>query len=124
MIINSEQDSKEKIRIRQKEYKYEVMLSLWFAIHLDRLEIARAIYGLDEINEKILKTLREKGQSILLERRQGKDIRLLLVKSKDSLTDELNQDERSNSKQNEERQGLLKKNTEMSRMSKQEEVTG
>ena len=41
------------------------MMAFWFAIHNDSLEQAQIIYTLDPIIEKIMKSIREKGEKDL-----------------------------------------------------------
>jgi len=55
-----------------RDYKFEVMISFWFALHLEKVEECRLIYEQDSIIEKILKSLREKGR-LELELKQKKE---------------------------------------------------
>ena len=48
-----------------QNYKLEVMMAFWYAIHTENLEQAQIIYSLDPIIEKIMKSIREKGEKDL-----------------------------------------------------------
>jgi hypothetical protein len=42
-----------------RSYKYELLISFWLSIHLEKLAFAQYIYSLDPIVEKILQNLRK-----------------------------------------------------------------
>ena len=55
--------------MKDKKFKHEVMLSLFFAINLREVECARTILNVDiEMISRILKTLRENGEEIMKKR--------------------------------------------------------
>lgn len=56
-----------------REYKLEVMICLWLAIELERLEEARLIFTMDPIIDKILASIREKGAAELKEQRKAEE---------------------------------------------------
>ena len=49
------------------EYKYEVMISFWFAIHIEYLEAAIYLYDRDPIIAEIMKNLRSPEAKKLIE---------------------------------------------------------
>ena len=46
------------------------MIAYWFAINIDNLEMAQAIYKLDPIIEKVMRSLREQGEPELEDKRR------------------------------------------------------
>ncbi len=59
-IYNEEKDELEKNYIDVKKifdsrtFKYEVLISFWLSIHLERLDLAQLVHQQDSILEKIL----------------------------------------------------------------------
>lgn len=51
-------------------FKLEVMLCFWYCIHKECLEEAQFLYSQDKIIGKIMKNLRENGESDLAIRRK------------------------------------------------------
>lgn len=47
----------------QRTFKYEVLISFWLCIHLERLELAQFIMAQDTIIDKILVNLKRKEPS-------------------------------------------------------------
>ena len=64
-----------KMQISPEQYKYEVMLCFWFAIHKQMKLEYELLYTLDPICEQIMKNLREQGEEALERRRMMKDKR-------------------------------------------------
>jgi len=56
--------------VENKDFKIDVMLCFWFAIHKECMLEAQLIYTQDPIISKILKILREKGESDLILKRK------------------------------------------------------
>ena len=58
----------------KQDYKLEVMVSFWLAIHIENVEMAQVIYTLDPIIEKVLKSMREQGeQELELKHKRDRD---------------------------------------------------
>ena len=51
----------------KQDYKLEVMIAFWFAIHIESEEMAQIIYKFDPIIEKVMRGLRELGEPELIE---------------------------------------------------------
>ena len=60
-------DKKAKI-----EFKYEVMLCFWFAVHREQVDMVRMIFDIDPIIDKILRVIRITGAEELIIKR-GRD---------------------------------------------------
>lgn len=56
--------------IDEKAFKYEVMLSFWLAIHLEKLEEARCCYELDPLMSKVVNNLMNYGKGLLTKKRE------------------------------------------------------
>jgi hypothetical protein len=55
---------------KSQQFKLEVMISFWFAIHIESLDMAQVIYTLDPIIEKVMRRLREQGEGDIEEKRK------------------------------------------------------
>lgn len=56
--------------VDEKAFKYEVMLSFWLAIHLEKIEEARCLFELDPLMGKVVSNLLNYGKVILEKRRE------------------------------------------------------
>lgn len=55
--------------IDEKAFKYEVMLSFWLAIHIEKIDEARCCYDLDPLIGKVVSNLLNYGKTLLTKKR-------------------------------------------------------
>ena len=62
-LIKSFEDLRKSVDARS--FKYEVMISFWFAVHMDRFEAAKQLLDLDSRIQKVVVNIREAGKKVL-----------------------------------------------------------
>ena len=60
----------------EKNYKYEIVIAFWLAVHLDKLDIAKMIFELHKIMDGILRGMRRRGQKHIEEFRKSRKLPL------------------------------------------------